>query len=76
MSALYVPWLQGIQCLQEEAQGAHLGDDEGHWIQFQQILCEKQEMCDREVIVNDKVLKSENNLTTPGRPSESPEDIS
>ena len=68
MSALYVLWIQGIQCLQDEAQGAQHGEEEGHLIQFQ-ILCKKQEICYREVIVNDEVLKSENNLTTPGRPS-------
>ena len=58
MSALFVLWLQGIQCLEEEAQ---LGEEEGHWIQFQ-ILCEKQEMCISEMILNVKVLKSENSL--------------
>ena len=61
MSALYVVWIQGIQCLEEEAQGAQLGEEEGHWSQFQ-ILCVKQKMCISEVIVNEKVLKCENKL--------------
>ena len=58
MSALHPLRLRRIQCLDEQGQGAMLGEEEGHWIQFQ-ILCKKQKkkMCIGEVIVHDKVMK-------------------